>query len=626
MRNSSRSPSARLTRTDAVELVQKTMTSQGLTPKEDELGGVQPEIDALVEAVNCHARSLVLLAPYISQFGVGQTTASLSQLMTRLHQKYPDERERSLFASVELSLRRLAPELRAKIKPLGVFQGGAHLAILQMVLELDEAERDLLVQQLLALRLAEALPYNFLRFDPALCPYLLRELDAPALAACQSRWVDSMRQLANFLYQQRFKDTQLSATLTTFELPNLMRLLDLVQAQGEAETTVALATNLEQLISYLGKAHLLARVVAVREAEAKKLGGRSHVRFDSTRFQIERLLERGNFQQAYQEAQALRDKALQAGEGAYSVAAYDIAVAHFMLGRVLSMGGASEAALAPIGEAYQRFQRLAAGGVEDAARMASAALTEQGDCLFDLGRLDEAAAAYQAGIKIAGELKDNRGLAVKKGQLGTVRMQQGRYAEALQAYEDALEIFTGLGEPASVAVYTHQKGMVHEEAGQWAAAEKAYREALQIEIQQKNPAGEASSLGQLSQLYLKMGRPEEAVIFSRQAADKYVEINAPANEGRVRNNLAVILSGLKRYAEARQEIHRAIECDKPYGHAAEPWKTYSILSDIEQADGNAPAAAEARAQAIQLYLAYRRAGGENHNPGGRLCLAFWEAV
>jgi len=116
---------SRLTRADAIDLVQKTMTNQGLTPKEDDQGGVQPEIEALVEAVNCHARSLVLLAPYLSQFGVGQTTASLAKLMAELHQKYPNERMRSLFASVELSLRRLSPAMREKIKPLGVFQGGA---------------------------------------------------------------------------------------------------------------------------------------------------------------------------------------------------------------------------------------------------------------------------------------------------------------------------------------------------------------------------------------------------------------------------------------------------------------------------------------------------------------------
>ncbi len=44
-----------------------------------------------------------------------------------------------------------------------------------------------------------------------------------------------------------------------------------------------------------------------------------------------------------------------------------------------------------------------------------------------------------------------------------------------------------------------------------------------------------------------------------------------------------------------------------------------IKKAIEQAVGNREAADEARQKAIQLYLAYRRDGGENHEPGGGLC-------
>jgi len=57
---------------------------------------------------------------------------------------------------------------------------------LQDVLELNEEERDLLVAELLDTGLAQLLPYNFLRFDPVLCPYLLQELDEQALAESQA--------------------------------------------------------------------------------------------------------------------------------------------------------------------------------------------------------------------------------------------------------------------------------------------------------------------------------------------------------------------------------------------------------------------------------------------------------
>jgi Flp pilus assembly protein TadD len=54
-----------------------------------------------------------------------------------------------------------------------------------------------------------------------------------------------------------------------------------------------------------------------------------------------------------------------------------------------------------------------------------------------------------------------------------------------------------------------------------------------------------------------------------------------ASEGRARNNLADTLIKLGRFENAREEIHRAIQCKKSYGHAAESWKTSYILSDLE---------------------------------------------
>jgi tetratricopeptide (TPR) repeat protein len=240
--------------------------------------------------------------------------------------------------------------------------------------------------------------------------------------------------------------------------------------------------------------------------------------------------------------------------------------------------------------------------------------------------LEEAAEAYEEGIEISEKLKDKRQVAVGKGQLGSVRMLQKRYDDAPKAYDKALKFFEDLGEPESVAAVWHQMGMVHKEANRFEAAEQAYRQSLAIKVQQNNPSGEAGILIQLGNLYDKMGRSEESVIFCRQAADKYVEIKDMAKEGLALNNLALRLIKLKRYDEARQEILRTIECIKPYDHAAQPWNTWMILNNLEQAEGNREAADRARDRAIQLFLAYRHDGGENHSGSGRLCHEFRKAL
>jgi len=603
----------RLSREDAIQLVEQHMPAP--PPLDD-----ATRIEELVEAVNGHARSLVLLAPEISRRGVMVTTAALSRLMAELHAAHPDDRERSLYASVELSLQRLSPEMRQMIRPLGVFQGGAQLDVLAMVIGKKKEELVPMVSALLQSNLAEPMPYDHLRLHPALGPYLAQELTAEETTHLTARWAGGMVQLTNFLYEQRFKDTKLAHTLARLELPNLLHLLETLADQADPETMLNVAGRVEQLLAPLDHPRLLKRVVAVREQASQGLGGGlTDTRFAAIQMQIERLLLAGQVPQAYQAAQRLL--ADSQGPGS-QVSAPNQAMAFDLLGMVLLAGGASGEAMSRFQEAQRRFEQLG----EPGARMAAVAISQQGSCLCDLGRLGEAAQAYEESIKWTEALQDARQVAVGKGQLATVRLYQGRYVEALAGHESARQIFAELGEPQGVATAWHQIGMVHEEAGNYEAAEEAYRESLALKVKLKDRAGEVDTLTQLGTLYGKMGRLEEAVTFLRQAADIYVQIEDQAKEGKVRNNLAYALIKLRCYEEARAEIGRAIECKQPYGHAAEPWKTWMVLHEVERAVGDQAAAERARAEARRLFLAYRRDGGENHSPGGRLCAAFYQAM
>jgi tetratricopeptide (TPR) repeat protein len=206
-------------------------------------------------------------------------------------------------------------------------------------------------------------------------------------------------------------------------------------------------------------------------------------------------------------------------------------------------------------------------------------------------------------------------------------MLQGRYPEALQAHEEGRQTFARLGELGNVATAWHMIGIVHEEAGQPEAAEDAYRASLAITVQLGDVAGQATTLNQLGNLYDDhLGCTEEAAAFLRQAADKNVQLCDVAGEGRARSNLAIRLRKLRRLDQARQEIGRAIECDKQSGHASQPWKSWAILAGIETDDGNATAAAQAKHKALECFLAYRRDGGENHDGSGRLVFAMTEQL
>jgi tetratricopeptide (TPR) repeat protein len=612
-----------LDREDAVKLVERVLNAAGGDAGASS-DAAREEIEQLVDAVHCHARTLALLAPALRQHGVEATRESLVELMADMEKQFPGSREKSVFASVELSLRRLSAGNRDRARVLGLFHGGFKLEVLGLMTQWEEADLASLAIELIETGLATPNRYNHLTLNPALCPYLRGRMDTAEHGALTARWVEAMRGYAEFLRQQQSQKIEVAATLTVLELPNLFALLDLVQHAGDVEATIGLATSLYSLVQGLGKPRLLERVGQVRDGAAAALGDTwNHARFQAVSTRVEQQLAGGRLGESFDSAQQLLQRARAAGEQAYPGADYDLAGACWLLARVLKTAGGSEQALPLLDESRQRFEGVAKespgrGGEE----MAAKCFSEQGECLWYLGRLDEAAAAYEERIRRGEQLGDERGVAVGKGQIGAIRIDQRRYPEALAAYAEARERFTQLDEPGSVAVTWHQTGMLYENAGQPEAAEDAYRKSLAIKVRLGDIAGQARTLNQLGNLYkVVLRRLEEAAAFYQQAVDKSVESGDMAKEGIRRNNLGDTLRELQRLDESRREIGRAIECKAPFGHVVQPWKTWASLAAIETDAGNTAAAAEAKRNAIASYLDYRRDGGENHDADGRISLA-----
>ncbi len=661
----------------------------------------EEEIETLVNTVQAHARSLVLLSGELSRRGVSATTADLTELMADLEAKYPGDRERSLFASVELSLRRLPTEIREKLAPLGVFQGGGIVQNIGIVCgfelsTIDDINR--LAREFVAVGLAELVPIGvpFLRFDPALAPALLRELresgssaaseggwgrpqrapsqvdpastrdtggslrSTPATQAsdvlkrphtpestARTRWAEACRQLAGFLVQQLGQDAHLAAHLTLLELPNLLEALrcfaDAMEANvafrsakergdrdalsrserrlsadldATPDTVIGFATKLERLLQHLNRRAALAETSAIRQRAddlRRQLGDTwTKPAFAAADANIDRLLDSGHHSEAVVAARSLVETATTAGPQAYPGADYDIAMSSFSLGRALRMSGDPQSALPPLATAREQFEELATtlGSGEHrrtAAGMALVCLTDEGDCLQNLGQLEAAAAKYAASIEQSTARNDRRQIAVGRSNLGTVRLMQQRYAEALTEHHAARDVKESLGE--STAAQWHQIGRVHEQTGQWDEAEAAYLKSLAQSVESGNKPFEASSRGQLGNLYLRMsGRAEQAVEFHRQAADVFLQLGLRQEEGRSRNNAAIALQQLGRIDAARDELQLALECKSEFGLNAEPWTTWDILSDLETSVGHASAAATARDEALRLYESARRQG------------------
>jgi len=207
-----------------------------------------------------------------------------------------------------------------------------------------------------------------------------------------------------------------------------------------------------------------------------------------------------------------------------------------------------------------------------------------------------------------------------------VRQRQGHYAAATMMYDAARRTFETLGQSENAAQAWRQLGIAYKLDGKMEQALQACQKSLYLYEQQRQRRGVAEVLGELGHLHQILNQLEEAVLSYRRMAELYAQLGDGHSEEASRNKLANVLIQLRRPDEARQELYRASECNLPESPTARNWAIRRGLHDVGQSAQNLEVADQARQQAIQKYLAYRRAGGENSNPGIRLCTQIGQAL
>jgi len=603
-----------LDRREACELLVNVLRDKEIEPARESKPAEEMEkaLASLIDAVGGHARSLVLLGPHIAGRGIEVTRESIRHEMVELEKLHPGDREKSLLASVRVSLTRLEEAIRKTIAPLCVFRQAAHASVMAHVLEIDHEDALEIGSILIALGLADD-DGPYLLPDPALKEVLIDELAVTEYSLAENRWFDGMLALVKFLYKEHSQDAEMVihgiATALIELLAVVMAIENQVQASSlTAEEGVELLWPLESLVAKIGRRRALLLVRNVRERLAIQISMWSHASFNADSEEVDRLLEAGNIGVAFELVTRLRERAANA-RNSFPEAEYDYALACFKLGRVLRMSGNAKQALDVLDEAEDLFDALVQANDSDAERMWSVVVTDKGDAFFALGQLDAAARAYHEGIRRADARGGVRAGAVARAQLSAVRLKQRRFAEALELLSRARTDFEALGEPGPLATAWHQIAMLYEQVERPRDAEYAYKESLRIEVKLGNRAGEAMTLGQLGRLYSRQGRPTDALTLYNRAVALLSAAGDLDNLSRMHNGRGITLRSLGRLDEAREALTMAAQIDEQLEHGGERWKSWGALFQLEHAAGRFEAAKNARAKVIEAYCAYRRAGG-----------------
>lgn len=621
----------RLSEYDALHLIAEVMKQEGIPVPSLNVEDLDKQFGALARTANYHARALTLLAKTLAERGdaLPDLNADLSHLMAELDKKHPGDRENSLFASLELSLRRLPPEMREVVDALAVFHSGADLVSWASVAEQKPEIIAQISMKLVQVGLVELVynkpPYYF-KIDPALPAYLSSHTEPEMLKARRQRWLESTLALFDFLYGEKEKDTQLTYDLCRLAESNLQTMLVQLIELTRPEHIIQIAKRLEEVFFPLGRLQMVLFAQKIREKAATGINKWSHAQFAHKQAEVERFHQQGNLTAALQLAQKLWEQCEQAGANAYPEAAWDIAIANLELGRVLKAVGQSERALNHFEKSQTIFLSQVDAESTTSLRMAAVSVAEAAACFLYLGQYDKSVEYYESSTEIFKKLNSSRSIAVNIGQMGTVRLLQKKYSEALHLYFEAKDIFEKLNEPIEVAGILYQIGAVYRRMGYFKDSEESLQKSLAIRIREKIRKGEVDSLTELGNLYSQTGRLENAVVMYERAANIGAEMGNLYLESVSRSNLVLALLELNRTAEARIQLTRVFECKSQLGYAAEPWSTWALLAYLETAESNQTAAAEARQKAIQIYITYRKDGGSSRNDQFHLVTATMQAL
>jgi tetratricopeptide (TPR) repeat protein len=140
------------------------------------------------------------------------------------------------------------------------------------------------------------------------------------------------------------------------------------------------------------------------------------------------------------------------------------------------------------------------------------------------GQYEEAEKLRRESLKIAEELKDNRGVAVTQSSLGDLLVTRGQYAEAERLYRASLAVFEGLGDSRGVAVTQYQYGNMLRGLGRIEEAKTLHTVGLENAVSANDPMTAAGHQMGLGQIALAEGDREAARAWLLRAREGFATI------------------------------------------------------------------------------------------------------
>lgn len=544
-----------LARADSLWLLSRILERDGLALDDPRLS--RDKLDPLLNDLADHPLSLELIGPHLRTLTPEEIRADFGKLLAE-QQEAPEERNRSLLASLEFSLRHLSPTAREALPWLGLFSGGVFEAVLLDVSQLapqtwEPTRRELQATALLRpeddLWIGNRL---FLRFHPTLTSAVAN----PALTQnpeVRQRFVDAYLALMNIL-NEALRGSQPEAALDVLNREETNYRAAVWWAVEDQQTWAATELG-DTFRTYLERSGRLrerdAWIQSLKEAVSPKGFTEEAAIFEQQHAWTRSSQE--DPQEAIHQLQALIERLHHASE---FDSRFPLAMTTVILGRVLSQTGAFAQAIPVLREAVGRWEALVeeAGGQPwekvllspDPTRAAtelsnlSVTMGSLANALSSVGHHDEALAVAEKCVRIHEGLGNNREVAVDHGRCASILRALGSYEEANVRYDLACIAAHQANDKGLVGLVLQNQGLLASKLNQFDRASRLYQQALKS-FQESGAQDEIMrTYNLLGVAEKKVGRLAEARAWYEKSRELALKLKNQPSLGAAAQNIGIV--------------------------------------------------------------------------------------
>jgi pentatricopeptide repeat protein len=478
-----------------------------LAPHEDRL--------ALSQRVQGHPLSIRLLSGRFAD----ETALDLATFLSNINEELvaaeratpgsldDPERQKTLYACMNYSVRRLTDAQRNVLDTMSIFQAPFIEEFADVVLD-DTEQTPLHILHLVRLGLLNCVSRTFA--DGELVLFELHPMVRWYIELNRAGFVTEVKErygqiYANLVYDaaQPASAYQRSALVRTLVRQSFVDCEAALAYLGPASSST-LAYWLAYLYHPLGQIRRTLDLYEQALLTDQELGDVRGVAV--TQHAMAAVLVR---QGKVQEALSLYEQALLTDQELGDVRG--VAVTQHAMADVLVQQGKVQEALSLYEQALLTKQQL--GDVRDVAVTQNAMAA----VLVQQGKVQEALSLYEQALLTSQQLGDVREVTVTQNAMAAVLVQQGKVQEALSLYEQALLTYQELGDVRSVAVTQHAMAAVLVQQGKVQEALSLYEQALLTKQQLGDVRGVAVTQNAMADVLVQQGKVEAALSLYEQS-------------------------------------------------------------------------------------------------------------